>query len=110
VDLISTRRQFRSASRKRKKIKNLDISGKDYQNGDQMGFWNVGEYVLFRDGHACHGRKGCKNPILDVHNIESRKIGGDAPNNLTALCKDCHDGYRDAHGHRGAAFGIGREN
>ncbi|MDR1537934.1 MAG: RRXRR domain-containing protein [Clostridiales bacterium] len=60
------------------KIKNPGISGKDCRQGDQMGFWNVREYVLFRDGHACHGRRNCKNPILNVHHIESRKVGGDA--------------------------------
>ncbi|MDR1539841.1 MAG: hypothetical protein LBU32_17940 [Clostridiales bacterium] len=64
-----------------------------------MGFWYAGEYVLFRDGHACHGRKGCKNHMLSVHRIESRKTGGGAPNNPAALCGDCHSGYRDAHGH-----------
>jgi N6-L-threonylcarbamoyladenine synthase len=56
------------------KIKNPGASGKDCWQGDQMGFWNAREYVLFRDGHACHGRKGFKNPILNVHRIESRKI------------------------------------
>jgi len=35
------------------KIKNPSISSADYQQGDQMGFWNVREYVLFRDGHIC---------------------------------------------------------
>jgi N6-L-threonylcarbamoyladenine synthase len=92
------------------KIKNPGISGKDCRQGDQTGFWNAGEYVLFRDGHMCHGRKNCKSHILNVHRIESRKIGGDAPNNPAALCEDCHSDYRDAHGHRGAAFGIMRES
>ncbi|MDR1539428.1 MAG: HNH endonuclease, partial [Clostridiales bacterium] len=78
------------------KIKNPDTSGKDCQQGDQMGFWNAGEYVLFRDGHACHGRRNCKNPILNVHRIESRKTGGDAPDNLITLCEDCHNDYRCA--------------
>lgn len=27
--------------------------GSDYQNGDQLGFYNVREFVLFRDGHKC---------------------------------------------------------
>lgn len=31
------------------KIKNPEISGKEYQEGDQLGFWNVREYVLARD-------------------------------------------------------------
>ena len=30
------------------KMKNPDISGKEYQEGDQLGFWNVREYVLAR--------------------------------------------------------------
>lgn len=75
------------------KIKNPDIAGKDYQQGDQMDFWNVREYVLFRDGHRCHGKKGCKNKILNVHHITSRKTGGDSPSNLKTLCKECHSDY-----------------
>jgi 5-methylcytosine-specific restriction endonuclease McrA len=74
-------------------IKNPEISGKEYQEGDQLGFWNVREYVFWRDGHKCQGRKNCKSKILNVHHIESRKTGGDAPNNLITLCKACHDDY-----------------
>jgi 5-methylcytosine-specific restriction endonuclease McrA len=77
------------------KIKNPDIDGKDYQQGEQLGFWNVREYVLFRDGHKCHGRKGCKEKILNVHHIESRKTGGNAPNNLITLCEKCHKDYHN---------------
>lgn len=77
------------------KIKNPDIQGKEYQQGEQLDFWNVREYVLFRDGHKCQGRKGCKNKILNVHHIESRKIGGDSPNNLITLCENCHEDYHD---------------
>lgn len=69
-------------------------AGKDYQRGDQLGFWNVREYVLFRDGHTCQCCKGkSKDPILNVHHIESRKTGGNAPNNLVTLCNTCHKGY-----------------
>ena len=71
--------------------------GTDYQKGEQLGFWNVREYVLFRDGHKCQCCKGkSKDPQLHVHHIESRKIGGDAPNNLITLCSECHKKY-----HRG---------
>lgn len=79
-------------------LKNPDIQGEQYQQGEQMGFWNVREYVLFRDGHACqhcHGKS--KDKILNVHHIESRKTGGNAPNNLITLCETCHKAY-----HRGA--------
>ncbi|MDR1540665.1 MAG: HNH endonuclease [Clostridiales bacterium] len=34
--------------------------------------------------------------MLNVHHIESRKVGGDAPNNPAALCEDCHSGCRGA--------------
>ena len=76
------------------KIKDPDVEGTDYQQGEQLGFWNVREYVLFRDGHTCqccHGKT--KDPVLNVHHIESRKTGGDAPNNLITLCETCHKGY-----------------
>ena len=71
--------------------------GTDYQKGEQLGFSNVREYVLFRDGHKCQCCKGkSKDTKLHVHHIESRKTGGDAPNNLITLCSECHAKY-----HRG---------
>ena len=79
------------------KIKNDNIQGVEYQQGEQMGFWNVREYVLARDGHKCQHCKGkSKDPILNVHHLESRKTGGNAPNNLITLCETCHKAY-----HRG---------
>lgn len=73
------------------KIKNPTISGVEYQQGEQLGFWNVREYVLFRDGHTCQCCKGkSKDKILNVHHIESRHTGGNAPNNLITLCETCH--------------------
>ena len=71
--------------------------GTDYQKGEQLGFCNVREYVLFRDGHKCQCCRGkSKDSKLHVHHIESRKTGGDAPNNLITLCSECHAKY-----HRG---------
>lgn len=76
------------------KIKNPDISGKEYQEGDQFGFWNVREYVLARDGHKCQYCKGkSKDHVLNVHHIESRKTGGNSPFNLITLCETCHKEY-----------------
>ena len=72
-------------------LKNPDIAGKEYQEGEQLGFWNVREYVLFRDGHVCqhcYGRS--KDPVLNVHHLESRRTGGDSPGNLITLCETCH--------------------
>ncbi len=74
------------------KIKNPEIQGTAYQQGPQLGFENVREYVLYRDGHVCqHCRGKSKDKILKVHHIESRKTGGDSPDNLITLCKTCHD-------------------
>lgn len=76
------------------KIKNPEIEGIAYQQGEQLYFWNVREYVLFRDGHLCQCCKGkSKDKILNVHHIESRKTGGDSPGNLITLCETCHSGY-----------------
>ena len=79
------------------KIKNPDIKGEEYQQGEQMGFWNVREYVLARDEHRCIHCKGkSRDPILNVHHLESRKTGGNSPSNLVTLCETCHKAY-----HRG---------
>lgn len=76
------------------KIKNPSISGKEYQQGEQLNFFNVREYVLHRDGHQCQHCKGkSKDPILNVHHIESRKVGGNSSQNLITLCESCHKAY-----------------
>ena len=76
------------------KIKNPEITGTDYQQGELLGFWNVREYVLFRDGHLCQCCQGkSKDPVLNVHHIESRQTGGNTPGNLITLCETCHTGY-----------------
>lgn len=67
--------------------------GIDYQHGEKLGY-NTREYVLFRDNHMCqycHGKS--KDKVLEVHHLESRKTGGNAPNNLITLCKTCHEAY-----------------
>lgn len=76
------------------KIKNPDIKGKEYQQGEQLDFWNVREYVLHRDGHQCQCCKGkSKDKILNVHHKKSRQIGGNRPENLITLCETCHKNY-----------------
>jgi hypothetical protein len=76
------------------KIRNPEISGREYQQGEQIGFWNTREYVLWRDNHECqhcHGKS--KDRILNVHHKESRKTGGDSPGNLVTLCETCHKNH-----------------
>ena len=76
------------------KIKNPNISGVEYQQGKQLDFWNVREYVLWRDNHQCQYCKGkSKDSVLNVHHLESRKTGGNSPDNLITLCKTCHKKY-----------------
>ena len=73
------------------KIKDPEIEGEGYQNGVQKNFWNTREYVLYRDNHICQGCKGkSKDPVLEVHHLESRQTGGDRPDNLITLCNTCH--------------------
>jgi len=75
------------------KIKNPDIEGKEYQEGEQLGFWNVREYVLHRDNHTCQHCKGKKkDKILQVHHINGKKEGAtDRPEELMTVCITCHD-------------------
>ena len=73
--------------------------GKDYQHGEMYGHYNVRQYVLWRDGYTCqccgaHGSKK-KEVKLHVHHLESRKTGGNAPNNLITLCEACHKAYHN---------------
>lgn len=77
------------------KIENPDIKGVEYQQGEQLDFWNVREYVLYRDKHTCQACKGkSKDNILNVHHIKQRKDGGsDSPKNLITLCETCHKNY-----------------
>ncbi len=76
------------------RIKNPDIAGTEYQQGPQLDFLNVRKYVLWRDGHecqCCHGKS--KDRVLSIHHVESRKTGGNSPDNLVTLCETCHDAY-----------------
>jgi hypothetical protein len=75
-------------------IKNPNISGVGYQQGEQAGFWNLREYILHRDGHKCQNPK-CKNrakeQILEVHHLGYwKKDKSDRPSNLITLCTKCH--------------------
>ena len=68
--------------------------GEDYQKGEMYGSYDVRQYVLWRDNYTCTccGVKGTdKKPVkLHVHHFESRKHGGNAPDNYGTLCEDCH--------------------
>lgn len=67
---------------------------------DEVGYYAVGDALNKVNWNSikeqikhCVNRKESllkKDSILNVHHIESRKTGGDAPNNLITLCKTCH--------------------
>ena len=64
-----------------------------YQKGINYGFANTKAYVLSRDGYICQHCKGkTKDSKLEVHHIVFRRNGGSyEQENLTTLCKSCHD-------------------
>lgn len=92
--------------------------GTNYQRGEMYDEYNVRQYVLKRDNYTCqccgvHPTE--KNPVkLHAHHIESRHVGGNAPNNLITLCVACHkalhfgrislDGKKRGKSFRDAAF------
>ncbi|MFX0100869.1 MAG: RNA-guided endonuclease IscB [Candidatus Hodarchaeota archaeon] len=76
------------------KIKNPNIKGVGYQQGEQKGFSNEREYVLHRDGRKCQNPR-CENedikPVLEVHHIGFwRGEWSNRPDNLITLCIRCH--------------------
>jgi 5-methylcytosine-specific restriction endonuclease McrA len=72
------------------KITNPEVTGKDYQEGNQRGFYNVKAYILHRDKYQCKKCKA-KNTKLHVHHIVFRSKGGsNTPSNLITLCESCH--------------------
>jgi hypothetical protein len=74
------------------KITNPDVSGKEYQNGIKKDFYNVKQYILYRDNYKCQSSQKAKHgKKLHVHHIQFSSNGGsDSPNNLITLCEVCH--------------------
>jgi hypothetical protein len=73
-------------------IKNPGIQGKEYQQGEQYGYWNLREYVLHRDNHQCQNPNcNSKTKELQTHHIGYWKGDNtDRPGNLITLCIKCH--------------------
>ncbi|HPT54811.1 MAG TPA: RNA-guided endonuclease IscB, partial [Fervidobacterium sp.] len=86
------------------KLKNPDVTGEGYQQGEQQDFWNVREYVLYRDNYTCQ-LCGKKNTILEVHHIGYWKQDRtDRPGNLITLCAKCHNSNNHKDG--GKLYGM----
>jgi len=78
------------------KIKNPDIQGDQYQQGEQLGYKNLTDYIRHRDGYKCQN-PDCKNKsadkVLQVHHLGYWKNPPDRsnkPSNLITLCDKCH--------------------
>jgi hypothetical protein len=72
------------------KLKNPDVDGVGYQQGEQQGFYNLREYILYRDNYTCQ-LCGRTNVPLEVHHIGFWKGDRtDRPSNLMTLCIKCH--------------------
>jgi hypothetical protein len=70
------------------KISNPNVV--NYQEGSQLGFYNVKAYVLSRDEYKCQKCK-VKNVKLHIHHIVFKSRGGtNTPSNLITLCEACH--------------------
>lgn len=73
------------------KLKKPDMSGKEYQNGEGKGFYNVKQAVLSRDNYACQ-ICGKQKEHLHVHHIVFKSNGGsNRMDNLVTLCSECHE-------------------
>lgn len=69
---------------------NPELNGKEYQNGQCSGYYDVRYFVFARDNYTCQVCKR-KNQILHTHHIKFRSKGGtDRADNLITVCSDCH--------------------
>ncbi len=72
------------------KLKNPNVEGEGYKQGEQQGFWNIREYILYKDNYTCQ-LCGRKDTVLEVHHIGYYKQDRtDRPSNLITLCTKCH--------------------
>ena len=72
------------------KMKNPEINGEGYQQGDLYGYQTVKQFVLARDNYTCQvcKKKGGK---FKIHHIIYRSLGGtNTVDNLITVCSNCH--------------------
>lgn len=76
------------------KLKNPEIEGVGYQQGEMYDFRNVREYIFFRDNYTCQicGKNAFKDDVsLHWHHVEFWKDNhSDAPANGLTVCTKCH--------------------
>jgi len=73
------------------KIKNPNISGKEYQEGDLLDYNNKKSYIFSRENYKC---QLCGKSVIgektQLHHIIPRPVGTDKADNLVLLHKKCH--------------------
>lgn len=73
------------------KMINPDIQGKEYQEGQAKGYYDVRYFVFARDNYTCQVCGKSKGKILQTHHIVYRSNGGtNRADNLITVCNDCH--------------------
>lgn len=73
------------------KIINPDIQGKEYQEGQLQGYYDVRYFVFSRDNYTCQVCGKSKGKILQTHHIVYRSNGGtNRADNLITVCTGCH--------------------
>ena len=95
--VIETR--IETASFDIQKIKNPDISGRGYQEGDMMGYADIRAYLFARENCTCQycGKKIEKGQKAQIHHIVPRCQGGtDKPDNLALLHDTCHSNLHNS--------------
>lgn len=76
------------------KIQHPEMASEQYQQGEQLGYYNLTAYIRHRDNYSCQNLN-CKNKarekILQIHHIGFWKSDrSDRPGNLITLCDKCH--------------------
>lgn len=81
------------------KMINPDIQGKDYQEGQAKGYYDVRYFVFARDNYTCQVCGKSKGKVLQTHHIVYRSNGGtNRADNLITVCTDCHTHENHQHG------------
>lgn len=85
------------------KMINPDIQGKEYQEGQTKGYYDVRYFVFARDNYTCQVCGKSKGKILQTHHIVYRSSGGtNRADNLITVCTDCHT--HENHQHCGILY------
>lgn len=73
------------------KMINPDIEGKEYQEGQTKGYYDIRYFVFARDNYTCQVCGKSKGKVLQTHHIVYRSNGGtNRADNLITVCNDCH--------------------